>query len=103
TLPVETGDRPLANRYGALVPIRPIVIPGKPKALGVWVKGNASWGRIAYQLRDAKGETWTSTGSKDEWNCDDTHGWSSINFEGWRYVRFPLPGSRPYDAARELE
>lgn len=103
TLPIETGDRPLANRYGALVPRRLTALTGKPKALGVWVKGNASWGRIAYQLRDAHGEVWLSTGSKDEWNCDDTHGWQSVNFEGWRYLRFPLPGNRPWDNARELE
>ena len=26
-----------------------------------------------------------------------------VNFDGWRYVRFPLPGTHPYDSARELE
>jgi hypothetical protein len=67
------------------------------------VKGNSSWGRVIYQLRDAKGELWTSTGTKDEWNCDDTHGWSSVNFDGWRYLRFPLPSTAPWDNARELE
>ena len=25
------------------------------------------------------------------------------NFEGWRYVRFPLPGNHPFDASRDLE
>ena len=103
TLPVEPGDRPLANRYGALKPQQPLVIPGKASALGVWIKGNSSWGRVVYQLRDAKGEIWTSVGTKDDWNCDDLHAWSYVNFEGWRYVRFPLPGNHPYDAARELE
>ena len=103
TLPVEPGDRPLATRYGALRPKKPIAIPGKPSALGLWVKGNSSWGRVIYQVRDAKGELWTATGTKDDWNCDDTHGWSSVNFEGWRYLRFPLPGTAPWDNARELE
>ncbi|NQU11280.1 hypothetical protein HQ590_10845 [bacterium] len=103
TLPVEPGDRPLANRYGALKPKAPIVIPGKATALGVWIKGNSSWGRVVYQLRDAQGELWTSVGTKDNWNCDDTHAWSYVNFEGWRYVRFPLPGNHPYDASRDLE
>ncbi len=103
TLPVEPGDRPLAIRYGAIKPKKPIAIPGKASALGIYVKGNSSWGRVIYQLRDAKGEIWTATGTKDEWNCDDTHGWSSVNFDGWRYVRFPLPGTHPYDSARELE
>jgi hypothetical protein len=103
TLPVEPGDRPLATRYGALKLKKPIAIPGKASALGMWVRGNSSWGRVIYQLRDAKGELWTSSGTKDEWNCDDTHGWSSVNFEGWRYMRFPLPGNAPWDNARDLE
>jgi hypothetical protein len=103
TLPPEPGDRPLANRYGALKLKKPAVIPGKAAALGVYIKGNSSWGRVVYQLRDAKGEVWTSHGTKDDWNCDDTHGWSYVHFDGWRYVRFPLPVSHPYDAARGLE
>jgi hypothetical protein len=103
TLAEEPGDRPLANRYGALKAKRPVEIPGKAAALGVWVKGNGSWGRVVYQLRDAKGEAWTSFGTKDDWNCDDPHGWSYVHFEGWRYVRFPLPGNHPWDASREAE
>jgi hypothetical protein len=100
---VEPGDRPLATRYGALKLRKPVAIPGKASALGIYIKGNSSWGRIVYQIRDAKGETWISTGTKDDWNCDDTHAWSYVNFEGWRYVRFPLPGTHPHDGARELE
>jgi hypothetical protein len=103
TLPVQPGDRPLATRYGALKPKKPIAIPGKPSALGLYVKGNSSWGRVIYQVKDAKGEIWLATGTKDDWNCDDTHGWSSVNFDGWRYVRFPLPGTQPWDNSRELE
>jgi hypothetical protein len=103
TLPGEPGDRPLATRYGALKPNKPVAIPGKASALGLWVKGNSSWGRVIYQVRDAKGEIWTATGTKDEWNCDDPHGWSSVNFDGWRYLRFPLPDTAVWDNARELE
>jgi hypothetical protein len=103
TLPVEPGDRPLATRYGQLKLKTPVAIPGKAAALGLWIKGNSSWGRVVYQCRDAKGELWTSNGTKDDWNCDDTHAWSYVSFEGWRYVRFPLPASHPYDSARELE
>lgn len=103
TLPVEPGDRPLATRYGNLKLKKPVVIPGKGAALGIHIKGNSSWGRVVYQLRDAKGELWTSVGTKDDWNCDDTHAWSYVNFEGWRYVRFPLPGTHPHDSARDLE
>lgn len=103
TLPVEPGDRPLATRYAQLKLREPVRIPGKATALGLWIKGNSSWGRVIYQCRDARGEIWTSIGTRDDWNCDDTHAWSYVSFEGWRYVRFPLPGNRPWDSARELE
>ncbi len=103
TLPIEPGDRPMATRYGQLKLKKPVAIPGKAHALGVWIKGNSSWGRVVYQCRDAKGEVWTSVGTKDDWNCDDTHAWSYASFEGWRYVRFPLPGSKPWDGVRDLE
>jgi len=104
TLPAQkVDDRPLSARYGSIVAAKPVAIPGKAKALGIWMEGNASWGRVVYELKDAKGETWTSIGTKDDWNCDDTFTWSYANFEGWRYLRFPLPGHRPYDLARELE
>ena len=93
----------MAIRYGAIKPVKPIEIPGKASALGVWVKGNASWGRVIYQLHDAKGEIWTSVGTKNDWNCDDAHCWSYVKFEGWRYVRFPLPGNHTWDQARDLE
>ena len=97
------GDRPLLIRYGAVVLKQPAPIPGRASALGVWMKGNSGWGRIAYQVRDAKGERWTSIGARDDWNCDDTFTWSYAKFEGWRYVRFPLPANRPYDNARYLD
>lgn len=103
TLPEQPGDRPLANRYGTLTPKQPLQIPGKAKALGTWVKGNSSWGRIVYELKDAKGERWLSAGTRNAWNCDDPHGWSYVSFDGWKYLRFPLPGNLPYDSARELE
>ena len=103
SLPVQPGDRPLATRYGRLIPKKPIEIPGRADALGVWVKGNASWGRLVYQLRDAKGETWLSAGTKDDWNSDDPHALGYVSFEGWRYVRFPLPTNQSWDLARNLE
>lgn len=108
--------------YGALAAKTPIELPGKPTELGVWVDGNSGWGRIIYELEDAKGQKWTSIGasrkgeisewmldwlpaefaqSKNEaatqadWNTNDVFGASAINFDGWNYVRFPLPGNYP--------
>jgi hypothetical protein len=42
-----------------------------------------------------------SAGTKDQWNCNDLHGWSSFNFDGWRYLRFELPGHTEWDSFRE--
>ncbi len=104
TLPARpVDDKPLMAGYVSLVPAAPLAIPGQASALGVWINGNASWGRVVYQVRDAKGEVWTSVGTAEDWNCDDTHTWSFVNFEGWRYVRFPLPSNHPWDQTHGLE
>ena len=87
--------------YNTLAPRRPVALPGAPAALGLWVKGASDWGRVIYCLRDAKGERWLSIGTKDQWNCDDVHSWSYFNFDGWRYLRFELPGHTGYDSFRK--
>ncbi|MBI4024089.1 MAG: hypothetical protein HY360_03855 [Verrucomicrobia bacterium] len=88
--------------YNVLKPKRPILLPGAPSHIGLWVKGASDWGRVVYDLRDAKGERWISIGTKDQWNCDDMHSWSSFNFDGWRYLRFELPGHTGSDHFRKL-
>jgi hypothetical protein len=100
---LEKQDRPreLMPWYGILQPARPVPIPGAPSHVGLWVKGASDWGRVIYVLRDAKGERWTSIGTKDQYNCDDSHSWSSFNFDGWRYLRFELPGHLGWDNYRQ--
>jgi hypothetical protein len=56
---------------------------------------------VIYVLRDARGERWTSIGTQDQYNCDDVHSWSAFNFDGWRYVRFELPGHTGWDNFRK--
>ena len=82
-------------------PRKPVVLDGAPAQFGLWVKGASDWGRVVYVLKDAKGETWTSIGTQDQYNCDDVHSWSAFNFDGWRYVRFELPGHTGYDSFRK--
>ena len=94
-------ERKIMPWYTTLVPDEPVVIPGKASHLGLWVKANSDWGRVIYSLRDAKGERWVSIGSHEQWNCDDIHGWSAFNFDGWRYLRFETPANAPYDSYRE--
>jgi hypothetical protein len=112
--PAKAGDRALAVHlekpeqerkvmpfYTTLVPSRPILIPGKASHLGLWVRAASDWGRVVYCLRDAQGERWISVGKKGEYNVDDTHCWSAFNFDGWRYLKFEMPGNQPWDCYRD--
>jgi hypothetical protein len=87
--------------FTTVQPKKAIEIDGKASAVGLWVHAASDWGRVVYFVRDAKGEKWVSVGTKDDWNCDDIHAWSSFSFDGWRYLRFPLPSNQPYDSYRD--
>jgi hypothetical protein len=115
---------PDLNIYVQTKPASPIKVPGEPTEIGVWVKGNAGWGRVVFELQDAAGQRWVSLGAEqdgepnswmadwltkeefeklktgkgmgiNDWNSNDAWGRSTINHEGWRYVRFPMPGQYP--------
>lgn len=104
-LAVHLDKQPKERRtmpfYSTLIPPKPLVIPGKASHLSLWVKASSDWGRVVYCLRDAKGERWISVGKKGEWNVDDVHCWSQFCFDGWRYLRFEMPGNLAYDGYRE--
>ena len=100
-LKAQDTERVTMPWYTTLAPDEPVAIPGKASHLGLWVKANSDWGRVIYSLRDASGERWVSIGSREQWNCDDIHGWSAFNFDGWRYLRFEMPANAPYDSYRE--
>jgi hypothetical protein len=97
----QQKDRGIMPFYTTIEPANPVTIPGKSNDVGLWVRAASDWGRIVYSLRDAKGEKWISIGTKEEWNCDDIHGWSMFCFDGWRYLRFEMPSNAPYDNYRE--
>ncbi len=80
------------TRYVALKPRRPLQIAGQPKSIGVWVKGNSSWGRVFFELEDAKGERFFSIGALDDrWSLGDWKAHTFINFDGWNYISLDLP------------
>jgi hypothetical protein len=107
--------------YAALVHKQGIALPGTPTEVGAWVNGNGGWGRLIFELQDASGQRWISIGAEqrdvprkwiedlvppDQWprwknpaindsNTDDVEGLSRINFDGWRWLAFPLPGNYP--------
>lgn len=64
----------------------PISGPGPYENAGLWVKGNGGWGEIKLQVQSEKSSLVTpgfvSFGS---WS-----GRSSINFDGWNWMQYPL-------------
>ncbi len=107
--------------YSVLTHRDGVEIPAEPTEIGLMVNGNGGWGRIIFELEDAAGERWVSIGGEihgeqpPRWlaehlgnqaegmdstglcapNTNDLWGDSYINFEGWRYLRFPMPGHYP--------
>jgi hypothetical protein len=107
--------------YAALAHKKGILVPGTPTEVGVWVNGNGGWGRLIFELQDASGQRWISLGAEqtdaprkwaedlahpdmrakwarpaiNDWNTGDPFGISRINFDGWRWLAFPLPGNYP--------
>jgi hypothetical protein len=97
----QDKERKIMPYYTSLIPEKPVVIPGKSSHIGIWVKAASDWGRVVYELHDAKGERWLSIGTRQSWNCDDMYNWSSFCFDGWRYLRFEMPSHSPYDSFSE--
>jgi hypothetical protein len=107
--------------YAVLAHKKGIAVPGTPTEVGVWVNGNGGWGRLIFEFQDASGQRWISLGAEQpdvprkwvedlvpadmrgKWakpaindsNTDDVLGHSRINFDGWRWLAFPLPGNYP--------
>lgn len=112
---------PYLPMYSVLAHRAGVEIPGEPTEIGLLVRGNGGWGRVIFELQDADGERWISIGaaargeptrwmadwmpaadlermkamSIGDWNTNDSRQRSRFNFDGWRYVRFPLPGQYP--------
>ena len=91
-LPQPEIPEPFA-RYVSLKMKEPREIPGRPARLGVWVKGNSSWGRVRWEFLDAKGRRAYSVGAPcGMWDLYDWKGATFINFDGWNYLSLALPG-----------
>jgi hypothetical protein len=83
---------PVVGEYTALRLKQPLPIPGRPHTVGVWVKGDSSWGRIYWEIEDARGGRWRSSRDSDggDWGNQ-----SAIDFDGWCFVTFPLTRQSP--------
>ena len=70
--------------------------PGEPSTVGVWVKGNSSWGKIYFEVTDAEGEKWLSAGTGG-YGCM-VYDWpekAALRFDGWKFVQMPLTKDSP--------
>jgi|GEM_PF-544762 len=123
--PLATGKATMPM-YATFALLKPVPLTGRPTSIAIQVKGNSGWGRIIFELRDASGQVWRSIGAPQrgelspwlldwmpkemqqqnagqqinkiaDWNTDDVWGRARINFDGWKYLDFPLPGNFPGD------
>ena len=86
---VESAEEPVGG---------PLPVAGRPDAIGVWVRGNGSWGRVIFELLDAKGRRWSSNGwgeAPKSWDMSDWQGDTCIRFDGWRLITVRLPDHNP--------
>jgi hypothetical protein len=97
TLKPDQDDRKLLPRYQEFKLAKPITLQGRPHEFTLRIKGNAGWGRIMFEVVDAKGRVWTSTGNQYSGasNSSDPHGQSMISFLGWQTIHFPVVGMYP--------
>ena len=96
TLKKEGDLNQFYREYGMIRLKQPVSVPGTPNTLGLWVKGNSSWGKIYFEIEDADGETWISAGTGG-YGCY-VYDWPEkmgINFDGWCFLQFPLTAKSP--------
>ena len=93
----DADPRKLLPRHVELALAEPIRLDGRPHEFTARVKGNAGWGRLMFEVTDAKGRVFTSCGNQyaGASNGQDPHGQSFVSFAGWQTVRFPLVGMYP--------
>lgn len=94
---IQTNDCPaLMQEYTFLKLRQPVDLSGRPGTIGMWVRGNSSWGKLFWEVEDADGERWLSAGSGG-YGCDayDWQEQAGLNFDGWNFIQFPITSLSP--------
>lgn len=93
----DDDQRTLFQRYVEFALAKPIVLDGRPFAFTARVKGNGAWGRVMFEMIDAKGRVWTSCGNQYAGSCNasDNKGDSFVSFDGWQTMEIPVVGQYP--------
>jgi hypothetical protein len=90
-LPRPQPATPLLTQYGKLRLRQPVVLPGEPATLGMWVRGNSGWGQVYWEIEDAAGVRRISCGTVvHDADVFDYDGRVSLNYDGWAFLSFPL-------------
>ena len=76
----------LLHEYAYLKFREPVVASGTNTSVGVWVRGDSGWGDVMWEVANAKGEKWLTTGVYWDWP-----GKLAINFDGWHFLRLEIP------------
>lgn len=91
-----TPDSGLSDfaRCSAVIKLKnPVEVPAGVNTLGLWVKGNSSWGDAGWEFTDAEGEVFVAaSGDYSDWP-----GNMSVNFDGWSFVRLPLTNQAKWE------
>lgn len=65
----------------------PVTLAGMPDELGLWIKGDGGWGKIGFEIVDARGNRYVNEGAWVDFEAD-----SYVNFKGWYFMTYPLNG-----------
>ena len=84
--PTQPVSWDLLHEYAFLKFRAPVVASGTNTSVGVWVRGNSGWGDVMWEVANAKGEKWLTTGVYWDWP-----GKLAINFDGWHFLRLEIP------------
>ena len=76
---------PLNTEFVKLKLSRQIIVKDNMDWIGLWVKGDSGWGKISFDVTDAKGINYISDGVWHDFDCQMT-----INHDGWRFMRIPF-------------
>ncbi len=77
----------LVSEYTFVELKEPLAVPDQPSDIGLWLKGDSGWGKVIFEIEDAKGKRWRTEGPYHDWP-----GELYIGFDGWRFMRYPIDG-----------
>lgn len=90
---IREGSLPdIAPEYIRIDLEKPAILEGTPDELGLWVKGDGGWGKVGFDIQDARGYRYRNETHGNAWEGSivDFACRSYINFKGWYFMTYPL-------------